>query len=271
MQDTNNNAVTLTYPRAGVAQLTLNRPDKRNAFHAGIIRTLTEHLEAVADDGQVRVLVLAAAGKHFCAGADLGWMRDTAAMSEADNRDDARALARLMTTLDTLAKPTIARVQGAAFGGALGLICCCDMAIAADDALFCLSEVRLGLAPATIGPFVVRAMGHRQARRYLLSAERFGAQDAQRLGVVHESVPLARLDERVEEQINALLDAGPEALGACKHLLLDLENAAASDQIHEQTAELIARLRTGAEGQEGLTAFFEKREPQWRIRPEESS
>ena len=248
----------------GVRRISLNRPDKRNAFDAGVIASLTGALRSASEDPDVRVVVLAAEGKHFSAGADLQWMRSTAAMSESENRDDARQLAHLMRTLDELDKPVIVRVQGAAFGGALGLICCADIAVAADDARFCLSEVRLGLAPATIGPYVVRALGHRQARRYMLTAEVFDANQARALNLVHELVPREQLDDEVERLVDALLQGGNQAQSACKALLRELDNPAGVADIDEQTSRMIAELRTGAEGQEGLRAFLEKDEPSWR-------
>lgn len=256
--------VCLTIGDNGVARLTLNRPEKRNAFGAGIISSLSENLQQVAGDERIRVLILEAAGRHFSAGADLGWMRDTAKLSEKENRDDAMKLSRLMHLLDTLPQPTLARVQGAAFGGALGLICCCDMAIAADNARFCLSEVRLGLSPAVISPYVIRAMGVRAARRYMLSAEVMEAAEAQRLQLVHEVLPEDELDERIDQLSGQLTGAGPEALKATKALIRRVDQAFPDEALRQDTADTIARLRTGPEGQEGLSAFLEKREPAWR-------
>lgn len=248
----------------GVRRISLNRPDKRNAFNAEVIAALTGALRAASDDSSVRVVILAATGKHFSAGADLNWMRATAAMSESENRDDARQLANLMRTLDELDKPVIVRVQGAAFGGALGLICCADIAVAAEDARFCLSEVRLGLAPATIGPYVVRTLGHRRSRRYMLTAEVFDAVQARAMNLVHEVAPEDQLDDEVARLTDALLQGGSQAQSACKELLRTLDNPAVEVDIDERTAEMIAELRTGAEGQEGLRAFLEKDEPSWR-------
>jgi methylglutaconyl-CoA hydratase len=248
----------------GVRRITLNRPDKRNAFDAAVIAELTGAFSDAEKDPEVRVVILAASGKHFSAGADLEWMRATAAMSESENRDDARQLANLMRTLDQITKPVIARVQGAAFGGALGLICCADIAVAESGARFCLSEVRLGLVPATIGPYVVRAMGHRQARRYMLTAELMDADTARDLGLVHEVMANETLDEGVEAICHALLQGGPDAQTHCKKLLQRLDNPAGYDAVHEFTAEMIAATRTGAEGQEGLRAFFHKDNPKWR-------
>jgi len=249
---------------AGIARLTLDRPEKRNAFDGAMIARLNDHLARAAADPDLRLLILQASGRHFSAGADLGWMRETARMSEAENREDARHLSELMDRLDRLPCPTIARVQGAAFGGALGLICCCDMAIGSDEARFCLSEVRLGLSPAVISPYVVRAMGVRQARRYMLSAEVFSAADAVRLGVLHEQLPDDELDERILQLAQALGQAGPEASRATKALIRRVDEDFPERALREYAAELIARLRTGPEGQEGLAAFFDKRAPAWR-------
>lgn len=253
----------LEHHPGGIARVTLDRPEKRNAFDADIIAGITQVLNRLDQDDTVRVVILAAEGKHFSAGADLHWMKDTAAMSEADNHADALALAGLMATLDKLRKPTIARIQGAAFGGALGLICCCDIAIASDQARFCLSEVKLGLAPAAISPYVVRAMGHRQARRYMLTAEVFNASQALDLAVIHEQIPDDQLDQRIDHHCQALLQGGPQAQAACKALLQHLDNPVHTPGMDQLTAATIARLRTSPEGQEGLQAFFDQRPPLW--------
>jgi len=266
----NNDSVQVSHEAGGLARVILNRPGKRNAFDASIIQTLTDTFATLNRDRTVRVVILEGRGKHFSAGADLEWMRSTAAISEADNQRDALALAGLMSTLDRLSKPTIVAVQGAAFGGALGLICCCDIAIATDQARFCLSEVRLGLAPAAISPYVVRAMGHRQSRRYMLTAEVFDAGTAAQLNLVHEVVAEDQLSERIAHYSHALLQGGPEAQAACKNLLQHLDNPAEGEPIHQLTARTIARLRTGHEGQEGLNAFFEKRPPAWQKTGEEN-
>jgi len=258
------NAVLVDTPRQGLRRIRLNRPDKRNAFNAGIIAELSSAIEAAARDDEIRAVLLAAEGKHFSAGADLEWMRSTAAMGAEENREDAQALARLMRLLDECPKPTLARVQGAAFGGALGLICCTDIAIAATDARFCLSEVRLGLVPATIGPYVVRTLGQRQARRYMLSAELLEAEQARSLGLIHELADPAQLDDRVEALAGQLMQAGPEAQSECKLLLRRLDDPAAGEGVDEFTAAMIARVRTSAEGQEGLRAFLEKDTPAWQ-------
>ena len=248
----------------GVRRITLNRPDKRNAFDSAVIAALTDALQNAASNPDVRLVILAAAGKHFSAGADLEWMRATAAMSESDNREDARRLATLMRTLDQLQKPVVARVQGSAFGGALGLVCCSDIAVAESGARFCLSEVRLGLVPATIGPYVARAMGQRHARRYMLTAERMDANTACDLGVVHEVAPPGMLDDRINAICSNLLQGGPQAQSHCKKLLQHLDYPADPDATDAYTAQMIATVRTGAEGQEGLRAFIDKDTASWR-------
>lgn len=249
----------------GVTVITLNRPDKRNAFDDRIIAELTDALTAAAADKTCRVVVLTGAGRHFSAGADLGYMQRTAELSRDDNIADARRLARLMQVLDQLTVPTIARVQGAAFGGAIGLICACDIAIGADNARLCLSEARLGLTPAAIGPYVVRAMGARQARRYFQSAEEISAPQAIALGLLHEQIAESELDERVESLVATLLRNGPVAMAAGKALVGRIAGAGNDAALIDHTASVIADLRTGAEGQEGLKAFFEKRSPDWAV------
>lgn len=251
--------------RRGVTVITLNRPDKRNAFDDRIISELTTALTDAAANQACRVVVLAGAGRHFSAGADLGYMQRTAELSREDNIEDARRLARLMQVLDQLSVPTIAKVQGAAFGGAIGLICACDMAIGADNVRLCLSEARLGLTPAAIGPYVVRAMGPRQARRYFQSAEEIAAAKAVDLGLLHEQVPEPELDKRIESLVATLLRNGPVAMAAGKALVGRIAGADNDTSLIEHTAGVIADLRTGAEGQEGLRAFFEKRSPDWAV------
>ncbi|MEQ6885057.1 enoyl-CoA hydratase-related protein [Salicola sp. Rm-C-2C1-2] len=260
----NDPTVLVDTPHQGLRRIRLNRANKRNAFNASIIGELSTAIEAAAQDNDVRAVLLAAEGKHFSAGADLEWMQSTAAMTAEENRQDALALAHLMRLLDECPKPTLTRVQGAAFGGALGLICCSDIAIAATDARFCLSEVRLGLVPATIGPYVVRTLGQRQARRYMLSAELIEAEQAHSLGLIHELAAPGALDERVEAMAAQLMQAGPEAQAECKHLVRRLHDPAADDGVDEFTASIIARVRTDTEGQEGLRAFMQKETPAWR-------
>ncbi|MED5239308.1 MAG: enoyl-CoA hydratase/isomerase family protein [Pseudomonadota bacterium] len=249
---------------AKVARITLDNPDKRNAFDDRIIASLTEAFETVGSDDSVRVVVLQAAGNHFSAGADLNWMRAMGKLDARQNQDDALRLARLMQGIDQCPKPVIARVQGAAFGGALGLICAADMAVAADNARFCLSEVKLGIIPAVISPYVVRALGPRQANRYFMTAEVIPAQRAMQLGIAHEVVPEAQLDETVDQLVSALLSGGPQAQIEARNLIERVSTGAIDQAMLNDTAERIARLRTGSEGQEGLSAFLEKRTPNWR-------
>lgn len=263
--------IAITQPVNAVAEISLNRPDKHNAFNAEIISALIEALETLRQDKSVRVLLLSAQGKNFSAGADLHWMSSMRQASEAVNKADAKRLAKLLQLLHDFPKPTIAKVQGAAFGGAIGLISCCDMAIATNDSRFCLSEVKLGLSPATVGPYVVAAIGARQARRYFLSAEVFNAETALDLGLIHV---LASDQTEQEQQINqwfkALLANGPEALAASKELISQIENSAldSSDSqadLQDYSASLIARLRVSDEGQEGLNAFFDKRHASFNL------
>ncbi|HKI65301.1 MAG TPA: enoyl-CoA hydratase/isomerase family protein [Burkholderiales bacterium] len=257
--------VALETDARGVATLTLNRPEKHNAFDDALIAELTGKLKALDGDDAVRVVILTGAGKSFSAGADLNWMRSMAGFSEKENRDDSLALAELMAVLDGLSKPTIARVNGAVFGGGVGLVACCDIAVGAPYAKMALTEVKLGLVPAVIAPYVVRAIGPRQARRYFQTAEVMAAETAQALGLLHEVVEAEALDNRVEDIVTALLQAGPEALAAAKTLvaMTDAASAGEREALKRETAALIARLRVSAEGQEGLSAFLEKRKPRW--------
>lgn len=253
----------------GIASLTFNRPEKHNAFDDVLIAELTAKLLQLNNDKNVRIVILTGVGKSFSAGADLNWMRSMAKFSETENIEDALKLAELMDVLNTLRKPTIARVNGAVYGGGVGLVACCDIAIAADTAKFALSEVRLGLVPSVISPYVIAAIGAHQARRYFLTAEAIGAQQAQHIGLVHEVVPADKLDEAVSKEVGLLLKAGPKALTACKELIA--ANAAASVSarraLKQKTAQLIAQLRVSNEGQEGLSAFLEKRPPKWIKEP----
>ncbi|MFP1684511.1 enoyl-CoA hydratase-related protein [Alloalcanivorax sp. C16-1] len=257
--------MTITSTTQGpVSRITLNNPDRRNAFDDTLIEAMIEAFEQAGADPDTRVILLDAAGRHFSAGADLNWMRAMGELDADRNRADARRLATLMRTIDGAAKPVVARVQGAAFGGALGLICAADMAVAADDARFCLSEVKLGILPAVIAPYVVRAMGARQARRYFMTAEVIDAPRAGQLGLVHEVVPAVDLDTTVERLITALLDGAPGAQRRARELVHRADGSAVNDAVVDYTADLIAELRTGAEGQEGLSAFLEKRAPNWK-------
>ncbi|MFC3095841.1 enoyl-CoA hydratase/isomerase family protein [Alteromonas sediminis] len=248
----------------GVAYLTLNRPEKHNAFDDVLISKMTVYLQQAAGDDNVRVLVLQAEGKHFCAGADLTWMQRMVKYSEQENKDDAHRLAELLDTLYRLPKPTIARVQGAAFGGAVGLIACCDIAVASKLSKFCLSEVKLGLIPATISPYVMKAMGERIARRYFMTAEVFSSRRARRLGLISETVTEDSLDTTIEEIVSALLKNGPHAVSAAKALSHDIAGKTIDADMLIETSERIAHIRVSEEGQEGLSAFLEKRAPTWR-------
>lgn len=246
-----------------VAHLRMSRPQVHNAFDDHLVAAMTEALVAIGADAAVRVLVLEAEGPSFSAGADLNWMRGMAAASEEANRIDSLALARLMRTLDELPKPTIAAVQGAAFGGGVGLVACCDIAIGASEAKFGLTESRLGLLPAVISPYVINAIGPRQARRYFATAEIFDAAEALRIGLLHKVVNATALDNAVQRQIDLLLNAGPSASANAKRLVRDVVAHSDGASHDADNAALIARLRVSPEGQEGLTAFLEKRKPGW--------
>jgi methylglutaconyl-CoA hydratase len=251
--------------QGAVAHIVLNRPQVHNAFDDKLISGLTMALQAAEHDNTVRVVVLTGEGASFSAGADMNWMRDMARASENDNRADALRLAELMRTLQFLGKPTIARVNGAAYGGGVGLVACCDIAIGSDDAKFALSEVKLGLVPAVISPYVVAAIGMRQARRYFLTGEVFDAECALRIGLLHETVPADELDAAVERMIRLLGKGAPQAQGEARQLALRMGgmNPLQAQHVDQENATLIARLRVSAEGQEGLTAFLDKRSAQW--------
>lgn len=246
-----------------VARLRLERPELHNAFDDGLVAALTRALESLAGDPEVRVVVLEGAGASFSAGADLNWMRGMAAAGEDENRRDALALARLLRTLDELPKPTIARVHGAAFGGGVGLVAACDIAIGVPEAKFGLTESRLGLLPAVISPYVIAAIGTRNARRYFATAEVFDAAEARRIGLLHEVVDATALDDTVQRQVDLLLKAGPIAAASAKALVRNVASASGPVAIDAANADLIARLRVSPEGQEGITAFLEKRKPSW--------
>jgi methylglutaconyl-CoA hydratase len=248
----------------GFATLWLNRPEKNNAFNAEMIRELILAIDAIAADKTLRFLLLRGRGKHFSAGADLAWMQASAKLDYNANLNDARELAELMYNLHGLKIPTLAVVQGAAFGGAVGLVSCCDMAIGADDALFSLSEVRIGLAPAVISPFVVQALGERAARRYALTDERFSGGRARELGLLAEAYPAAELDAQVEGWVNNLLLNSPQAMQASKDLLREVASGVLNPALRRYTENAIARIRVSPEGQEGLNAFLEKRTPAWQ-------
>ncbi len=247
----------------GVATVTLNRPDKHNALDAPMIGALTETLQTLDRDHGVRVVVLTGAGSSFCAGADLSAMRAIAQASERDNVQDALRLGELLATLNTLSRPTIARVNGNAFGGGVGLVACCDIALASIDARLALTEIRFGIVPAMISPYVVAAIGARQARRYMLTAESISAEAAQRIGLVHEFASPEALDASVTRVIGSLLKGGPEAQREAKELLREVRVGAPDEQACHATAQRLARLRASEEGREGLSAFLEKRAARW--------
>lgn len=262
MQD--DDPVRTSRPAAAVAQVTLDRPSVRNAFNDRTIAALTQAFRALDADESVRVVVLAAEGPAFCAGADLNWMRRMADYSRAQNLEDAERLAEMLRTIASCRKPTIARVQGDAYAGGMGLVAACDLAVAADTAHFCVSEVRLGLVPATISPYVMRAMGARAAQRYMLTAERFDAETALRLGFVQELAVAEHLDARVQAWVDALLAASPEALAACKRLLHEVSGRSIDAALIARTAEFIADARASDHGRHGLQCFLERSQPRWR-------
>ncbi len=254
----------LTIDARGVGSIELDRPERHNAFDDALIGELLDLINQLAGDASVRIVVLRAAGKSFSAGADLNWMRRMSDYDAAQNLADAQQLAELMHRLNSLPKPTIARVQGAAFGGGVGLVACCDIALASARALFCLSEVKLGLIPAVISPYVVRAIGEPAARRYLLSAERFDAQQACRLGLVHEvAADAAALDAQLQAMIDTLFEGGPSAQAEAKDLILEVAGKSIDRDLIAETAARIARIRASDEGREGLNAFLDKRNPDW--------
>jgi methylglutaconyl-CoA hydratase len=250
--------------RNGVALVTLNRPDRHNAFDETMIAELTEALAAIEASPRTRAVVLLGAGESFCAGADLAWMERMAGFSYEENVGDARALAHLLQALAALPKPTIARVHGPVYGGGVGLVACCDVAVAAMQATFALSEAKLGLIPATIGPYVIEAIGARAARRYFLTAERFDAAEAYRIGLVHDIVPsLEALDERVNELLGHLMLAGPHAQAAAKALVRAVAHRPIDERVVADTAERIASIRATDEAREGIAAFLTRRSPAW--------
>jgi methylglutaconyl-CoA hydratase len=248
-----------------IARVTLNRPEVRNAFDDATIAELTETFTALAHDASVRVVVLAAEGPAFCAGADLNWMRRMAQYSDQENRADAAALAAMLQAIHTCPKPVLAAIQGDVFAGGMGLVAACDIALAVDAAQFCLSEVRLGLVPATISPYVVRAMGARAAHRYALTAERFSAAEALRIGFIHEVLTTEALEERVQVLAQTLSNNGPEAVATTKGLLQRVADQPIHQSLVDHTIDLIAQVRASSEGREGVGAFLDKRKPSWLL------
>ena len=256
--------VLVTVDTKGVATVTLNRPEMHNAINDEVIERLTRELRTLGEDEDVRIVLLTARGPSFCAGADLNWMKKTAEFSEAENLQDASALAELLLVLDTLPKPTIALIQGPAYAGGVGLICACDIAIAARSARFSITEVRLGLIPAVISPFVINAIGESYARRYFLTSERISSADAERIGLVHEVVPDEALAVRGETFVNMLMKGGPKALTEAKGLIAAVHGRPLDNNMLVDLARRIARIRVSDEGQEGMSAFEEKRKPSWQ-------
>lgn len=256
----------LVIDERGIAWLTLERPEVHNAFDDSLIAELNAHLERLHDaahHGEIRAVVLGSEGKSFSAGADLGWMKRMVEYDFDGNLADSRKLSALMHGLDTLPCPTVCRVQGAAFGGAVGLAACCDIVVASEKAKFCLSEVKIGLSPAVISPYVQRAIGSRQMRRYALSAEVMDAPTALALGLAHQVVDADALDDAVAAMLETLLAGSPQAQRATKALLAEVAREPDSKATREHTCRVISELRVSAEGQEGLASFFEKRRPAW--------
>lgn len=247
----------------GVAVLWLDRPQLRNAFDETMIAEVVDAFDALERDPAVRAVVLAGKGKVFCAGADLDWMKRMKAMTREQNRDDALRFAKMLNRIYTTSKPTVARVHGAAYAGGIGLLAACDIAVASNETEFCLSEVKLGLAPATISPYVVAAMGERAARRYCVTAERFTAAEAYRIGLVQEITLPQELDAVVNGILGELVQGAPSAQASAKEMLRQVAGAPIGPELIAQTAERIAALRVSDEGQEGMSAFFEKRKPAW--------
>ncbi len=245
-----------------IATVMLDRPDVRNALSAGLIGELTRCMQEIAVQEDVRAVVLTGGGEFFCAGADIDYMRQTASFSYEENLEDARGLAALFETIASCPKPVVARIKGAAIGGGVGLVAAADISVAEEGSVFAFSEVRLGISPATIAPFVLCKIGHSHAQSLFLTGERFAADRAREIGLIHEVAPEGTLDELVQKKAGQVIAGGPAALASIKELLRELRYAA-SQEVTGITAARIAELRTGEEGQEGLTAFLEKRKPRW--------
>ena len=251
----------------GVARVTLNRPEVRNAFDDALIADLSKIFDDLNADTATRVVLLAGNGPAFCAGADLNWMKRMAGYGYEENLRDASGLAAMLAALDRMSKPTIARVHGPAFAGGTGLVAACDIAIGAPQAKFCFSEAKLGLSPATITPYVIRAIGARAARRYFLSAEVFGADEAYRIGLLSALVPEADLDSSIQQIVDHLLGGGPQAHAKIKDLIGAVANRPIDDALKSDTAQRIAQIRASPEGKEGIASFLEKRKPSWVRKP----
>ncbi len=245
------------------ATVTLNRPEVRNAFNDEVIFELTNAFHELGGRDDVRCIVLAGNGPAFCAGADLNWMRRMASYSHRENFADAAALAEMLRVIYRCPKPTIARVQGDVYAGGMGLVAACDMAVSVDSAQYCLSEVKLGLIPATISPYVIRAMGARAAHRFFLTAERFGAAEALRIGLVHQMVRAADLDQAVGALARNLVQAGPQAVSLCKQLVHEVAGHDISPDLIASTVRSIADIRVSPEGRDGIQSFLDKRRPGW--------
>jgi len=264
MTTTSNAALRITHQGA-ICTITLCRPDVRNAFNDEVIAELKTAFIDAGQAADVRCVVLAAEGPAFCAGADLNWMRRMADYTRDENLADAGQLAAMLRAIYECPKPTIARVQGDVFAGGVGLVAACDMAVSVDTATYCLSEVKLGLIPATISPYVIRAMGARASHRYFLTAERFSAAEAHRMGLVHEVVTADGLDAKVAELTRAVISASPNAVRACKRLVQDVAEREIDDALVAHTVAGIADIRSSAEGKEGVQSFLQKRQPNWLL------
>ena len=255
---------TLTIEREGrIATVTLNRPDVSNAFNETAIAEIQQAFSELGDDAALRAIVLAANGPAFCAGADLNWMKKMAGYTHAENRADALQLAEMLRTIYLCPKAVVAKVQGDCYAGGMSLVAACDIIVAVEQANFCLSEVKLGLIPATISPYVIKAMGENAARRYFLTAERFGAEEALRIGFAHEVVPADALDAKVAEIVKALVNNSPNAVQQAKVLVREVSGQAVNDALLADTAERIAQIRASDQGREGVASFLEKRKPAW--------
>lgn len=257
--------IEVSRPSAHVARVWLNRPDLRNAFNDEVISALLRSFESLSQDPELRVVVLGAHGKSFCAGADLNWMKAMAGYSWDENHADATRLADMLWALWSCPVPVIARVQGDVYAGGVGLVACADIVVAVDTAGFCLSEAKLGLLPATIGPYVVKALGEQASRRYFVTAERFAADEARRLGLVHEVVNADALDAKVDELAAAICANGPAAVRACKQLVKDVAARPVTPELRDDTARRIADIRASTEGREGVQSFLAKSKPSWLV------
>ena len=264
---------TLLFERPGphVARVVLNRPDVRNALNGTLIRELAGAFAALAAEEDVRAIVVAASGKAFCAGADLAFMREAASYTWEQNRADAEVLAEMLYTLHTCPVPVVARVHGDCYAGGMGIASVCDIRVVAEPVTFCLSEARLGLLPATISPYVIRAMGEQAARRYFVTAERFGAAEAKAMGFAHEVCAVDALDAKVDAIVAALVANGPLATRACKRLVHDVAGREITPALRSDTARRIADIRVSSEGREGIASFLEKRKPAWTPAPAEGA